>query len=117
MAKKVGEEEVLKLIRSGKKGFLQNELWKKLGIDSRACSRFLASLEVRSLIKREQETSKGIRTYRVVAVKQIPEIAKPRAVDHHLLMVKDIVAPCVGCKSECDPELCSDLSMWAHLLY
>lgn len=116
-AKKIDEEDVLKLIHARKNGILQNELWKKLKIDSRACSRFIASLEARGLVKREWETFEGIRTYRIVAVKRTAEKAKPAMADHHLLMIRDIVAPCAGCKAECDPELCQDLAAWVKLLY
>ncbi|MCZ7362070.1 MAG: winged helix-turn-helix transcriptional regulator [Candidatus Methanoperedens sp.] len=39
------EEKILKLIRSRKKGILQNELWKKAEIDRRKCSRIIEKFE------------------------------------------------------------------------
>lgn len=112
---KITEEDVLKLIQARKNGILQNELWKKLKIDSRACSRFVAALESKGLIKREWETAHGVRTYRIVAVKQLDK-AKLGKTNYHLLIARDSIAPCAGCKAECDPELCQDLAAWVKLL-
>jgi DNA-binding MarR family transcriptional regulator len=112
---KVTEEDVLKLIQARKNGILQNELWKKLKIDSRACSRFVTALESKGLIKREWEVANGTRTYRIVAVKRL-EKSKLEKAKYHLLIAKDSIAPCAGCKAECDPELCQDLMEWVKLL-
>ncbi len=112
---KVTEEDVLKLIQARKNGILQNELWKKLKIDSRACSRFVTALESKGLIKREWETADGIRTYRIVAVRQLGK-AKLEKANYHLLVAEDSIAPCAGCKAECDPELCQNLVEWVKLL-
>ncbi|MEM2924439.1 MAG: MarR family transcriptional regulator [Methanocellales archaeon] len=112
---KVTEEDVLKLIKARKNGILQNELWKKLKIDSRACSRLVTALESKGLIKREWETAHGVRTYRIVAVKQ-QEKEKLGKTNYHLLIAGDIIAPCAGCRAECDPERCQDLVEWVKLL-
>ena len=46
-------------------GLLQSDLWKELDTSSRQGSRLAKSLEEKGLIKREQTTQKGQRTYRL----------------------------------------------------
>jgi Lrp/AsnC family leucine-responsive transcriptional regulator len=53
------EETVLKLIKSRKKGILQNELWKKAEIDRRKCSRIVDKLEKEGKIVREKGKGEG----------------------------------------------------------
>ncbi len=106
------EEKVLKLIRSRKKGILQNELWKKAEIDRRKCSRILEKLEKDELIIREEETNKGSRTYRIKFAEKKEEKIK----NFNLLLVKGIFAPCTGCTIECVPETCPPLSEWVFNL-
>ena len=108
------EEKVLKLIKSRKKGILQNELWKKAEIDRRKCSRIVDKLEKEGKIVREQESTKGTRTYRITLAERKE---KEKARDFRLLLVKDMFAPCTGCAIECTPELCIPLSEWVvHLI-
>ncbi len=107
------EEKILKLIKSRKKGILQNELWKKIDIDRRKCSRIVEKLEKDGLIVREPETNKGTRTYRIT----IAEARKPDKVrDFKPLLVGDMFAPCTGCALECVPETCGPLSEWVICL-
>src|SRR3972149_7167907 len=106
------EEKVLKLIRSRKKGILQNELWKKAEIDRRKCSRIVEKLENDGLIVREEETNKGSRTYRIKFAEKKEEKIK----NFKLLLVKGIFAPCTGCARECVPETCPPLSEWVFYL-
>jgi len=108
------EETVLKLIKSRKKGILQNELWKKAEIDRRKCSRIVDKLEKEGKIVRERESTRGTRTYRIMfAEKKENENVR----DFKLLLVKDIFAPCTGCALECAPEQCIPLSEWVfHLI-
>ncbi len=108
------EEKILKLIKSRKKGILQSELWKKAEIDRRKCSRVVEKLENEGKILREQETSKGTRTYRI---RLAEKIEKEKVRDFKLLLVKDMFAPCTGCALECMPEQCMPLSEWVlHLI-
>ncbi len=106
------EEKVLKLIKSRKKGILQNELWKKAEIDRRKCSRILDKLEKEGKIAREQESNKGSRTYRIKYLEPKKEITR----NFKLLMVGDLFAPCTGCSLECGPEVCIPLSEWVFCL-
>ncbi len=108
------EEKILKLIKSRKKGILQNELWKKAEIDRRKCSRIVDKLEKEGKIIREQESTGGTRTYRI---RFAEKVEKEKARDFRLLLVKDMFAPCTGCTLECIPEQCVPLSEWVfHLM-
>ncbi|MCE8424073.1 MAG: Lrp/AsnC family transcriptional regulator [Candidatus Methanoperedens sp.] len=102
------EDKILKLIKSRKKGILQNELWKKAEIDRRKCSRILEKLEKEGKIVREEETDKSVRTYRIKSV----EIKEKKAKDFKLLMVRELFDPCTGCSIECVPEHCIMLKDW-----
>lgn len=103
------EEKILKLIKSRKKGILQNELWKKAEIDRRKCSRIVDKLEKEGTIVREPETSKGTRTYRI----RLAGTRKPEKVrDFRPLIAGNMFAPCTGCSLECIPESCEPLSEW-----
>lgn len=103
------EEKLLKLIKSNKKGILQNELWKKAKIDSSKCSRIVARLEKEGIIKRET-AGKGSKTYRI---KYIPE-KKIKTKNFKLLLIGDMFSPCTGCMIECMPEHCVPLSEWVY---
>lgn len=99
------EEEVLGLICSSGATY-QNDIWKRLGIDSRKCSRVLNNLEKNGLIRRESEVVNGVRTYRVI-------YRKPK---FRPLMAGDMIAPCCGCTDECRPEYCALLNEWIQAL-
>ncbi len=104
------EEKILKLIKSKKNGILQNELWKTAKIDSSKCSRIVAKLEKDGLITREQNSSKGTKTFLIKSVIKKEEKAK----NFKLLLSKDNFSPCTGCSLECLPENCMPLSEWVH---
>jgi Lrp/AsnC family leucine-responsive transcriptional regulator len=107
------EEKVINLIKSRKKGILQNELWKKAEIDRRKCSRIVDKLEKEGKIFREQESTRGTRTYRI---RLTEKKEKEKARDFRLLLVKEMFAPCTGCALECTPEQCLPLSEWVFQL-
>ncbi|MCZ7372354.1 MAG: Lrp/AsnC family transcriptional regulator [Candidatus Methanoperedens sp.] len=106
------EEKILKLIRSRKKGILQNELWKKAEIDRRKCSRIIEKFEKEGRIVREEETTKGTRTYRI----RLSEKKQEKEKEFKLLLVREMFAPCTGCTLECIPETCPPLSEWVFYL-
>ena len=56
------QKEALRIIIS-ENSIFQNQLWKRLNIDSRKCSRVIKSLLDKNLIRREIATSNGARTY------------------------------------------------------
>ncbi|MCZ7393302.1 MAG: MarR family transcriptional regulator [Candidatus Methanoperedens sp.] len=98
------EEKLLKLIKSKKKGILQNELWKKAKIDSSKCSRILARLEKEGKISREPSD-------RTFIIKYLQE-KKEKIKNFKLLLIDDMFSPCTGCALECIPEQCIRLSEW-----
>ena len=106
------EEKILKLIQSRKSGILQNELWKTGKIDSSKCSRIVMKLEKDGLITREQDSSKGTKTYLIKPVIKKENKAK----NFNLLLIKDLFSPCTGCSLECIPENCLNLSEWVYKL-
>jgi DNA-binding Lrp family transcriptional regulator len=109
------EEKALALIKSKPRGILQSELWKDLEIDSRKCSRVVAKLEAEGKVKRTWETVSGTRTYRLSYVETKIEAPK-KEYRFDLIMAEDVVAPCVGCTYECEPDYCPDLGEWIELL-
>ncbi|CAG0958285.1 MAG: MarR family transcriptional regulator [Candidatus Methanoperedens sp.] len=106
------EEKILMLIQSRKSGILQNELWKTGKIDSSKCSRIVMKLEKDGLITREQDSSKGTKTYLIKPVIKKENKAK----NFNLLLIKDLFSPCTGCSLECIPENCLNLSEWVYKL-
>jgi len=99
-------EEALECIKASEDGVLQCDLWKRLDIDSRKCSRIVIKLMNEQLITREPESVKGARTYRLRCTK-VPDSDRFKS-----LLADDIFEPCAGCISECVPEHCPELSEW-----
>ena len=105
------EEKLLKLIKSKKKGILQNELWKTAKIDSSKCSRIVAKLEKEGKISREH-ADKGSKTFLIRYISEKKEKTK----NFKLLLIGDMFSPCTGCPLECVPEKCITLSEWVSCL-
>ncbi len=99
--------------KSGKKGILQNELWRRLGVDSREGSRIALKLVKRGLIEREPVVHNGKRTYRLFLKKKEELLYKIK-----LDGVLDI--PCFTCPhyTRCssggyiNPATCDKLTEW-----
>jgi Lrp/AsnC family transcriptional regulator, leucine-responsive regulatory protein len=102
------EEEGLKLIQSRPEGFLQSELWKELGVDSRKCSRIVKKLEENGLINRIEYRKDGVKTYLLRARRQ--------PVNPGDLLAGDELIPCIGCDLECIVEVCHPLMDWMYQL-
>jgi hypothetical protein len=102
------EEEGLKLIQSRPEGFLQSELWKELGVDSRKCSRIVKKLEENGLIDRIEYRKDGVKTYLLRAKRQ--------PVNPNNLLAGDELIPCIGCDLECIVEECHPLMDWMYQL-
>ena len=69
-------------------------------------------LEKDGLITREQDSSKGTKTYLIKPVIKKENKAK----NFNLLLIKDLFSPCTGCSLECIPENCLNLSEWVYKL-
>jgi DNA-binding MarR family transcriptional regulator len=106
------EEKILKLIKSKTNGILQNELWKTAKIDSSKCSRIVAKLEKEGLISREQDSSRGSKTFLIKSIEKKQEKVK----NYELLLIENIFSPCTGCSLECVPDQCIPLSEWVNRL-
>ncbi|MCX6682871.1 MAG: MarR family transcriptional regulator [Methanoregula sp.] len=102
------EEEGLKLIQSRPEGFLQSELWKELGVDSRKCSRIVKKLEENGLINRIEYRKDGVKTYLLRARRQ--------PVNPGDLLAGDELIPCIGCDLECLVKECHPLMDWMYQL-
>lgn len=109
------EDKVLELLRQSKDGMLQSELWRTLGISSREGSRLVLRLMRRGVVRREEVTVNGKRTYKLYAV----TVGAARfSVKVDVGGILDI--PCATCLhlSECgaggfyDPSTCPLLEAW-----
>ena len=96
------------ILESGEEGFLQTEMWKRLGIENKEGSRIARGLEEKGLIKREKELHDSRWTYRLFSLK------KPVTVN------SIIDCPCMTCNDihRCipgglvSPLLCKKLTYW-----
>jgi len=109
------EKKALDIIKNSKDGVLQSDLWKMLGLDSREGSRLVLRLAKRGLIRRQQVSVNGRRTYKLTAVEVSEESITLKI---NIGSVLDI--PCATCPfiSECtrrqfhDPATCPFLDAW-----
>ena len=109
------ENEALELIKTSKNGILQSDLWKILGLDSREGSRLVLKLTKRGVIRREQVSINGRRTYRLFLVE------RKRGLDGVVINVSSLLdIPCLTCPyiDECgegsfyDPTTCPLMEAW-----
>jgi DNA-binding MarR family transcriptional regulator len=76
-------------------GIHQSDFWKELDVSSRKGSRIVESLAEKGLIRREEATYQGNRTYHLSP--------RPRDLDFSLLMAGDMLSPFVG-EENVDPR-------------
>jgi DNA-binding Lrp family transcriptional regulator len=108
------EKQALELIRKTE-GILQSDLWKKMKLDSREGSRLVLRLVKKGLVRREQVTVNGRRTYKLFAVQE-----RPRKVDLLIDVSTALKVPCMTCPffHECrpndfhNPASCPILDIW-----
>ena len=109
------EKKALEIIENSEGGVLQSDLWKMLGLDSREGSRLVLRLVKKGLVKREQVSVRGRRTYKLTPAKTV---AEPVTVKIDISNILDI--PCTTCPhiNECgprnfyDPATCPLLEAW-----
>lgn len=112
---------LLEYMVTNKEGeLIQSEIPKHTGLDSRVVSKHLMKLERMGLIKREELTYKGRRTFRIIPnIEKISEIIKNRTPSSPRGLyeeVKDL--PCITCPNinRCfvggfyNPEFCLSLT-------
>jgi len=88
------ERRGLELVRETG-GIYQSDFWKELDISSRKGSRIVESLAEKDLIRREEATYQGNRTYHLSP--------RPRDLNFSLLMAGDRLSPFVG-EEDVDPQ-------------
>jgi DNA-binding Lrp family transcriptional regulator len=111
------EKEALELIRK-KKGILQSTLWRTLKLDSREGSRLVLRLVRKGLVRREQVSVNGRRTYKLYPVESFSAQATVKV---DILWALRI--PCTTCPyfQQCglhriDPTNCPILERWLDYL-
>jgi len=97
------EQQGLSLVRE-RNGIYQSEFWKELDVSSRTGSRIASNLEEEGLIRREEATYDGQRTYLLR-----PET---KELDFSLLMAGDEISPLVGSDGNVDPITSEEFSHW-----
>lgn len=108
------EKQALDLIKNNK-GILQSMLWRQLGLDSRDGSRLVLRLVRKGLVRREQVSVNGRRTYKLYPVEA--KIHNRRLI---ISMELSIRIPCTTCplfrecgvSSKISPERCPHLDRW-----
>ncbi|MCG2890105.1 MAG: Lrp/AsnC family transcriptional regulator [Acidilobus sp.] len=109
------EKKAMELLRQSKDGVLQSDLWKSLKISSREGSRLVLRLMRKGLIRREEVTVGGRKTYKLYPV---GAAAARFTVQVSVASILDI--PCATCPHllECgaggfyDPSTCTLLELW-----
>lgn len=96
-------ERALALIQE-RNGIYQSELWKELDVSSRTGSRIASDLEERSLIRREEVTYKGRKTY----------LLRPaqKDLDFSLLMAGNEISPLIDNQEDLDPVESDAFTQW-----
>jgi DNA-binding MarR family transcriptional regulator len=102
------EEDAFRLIAADPEGVLQSELWKKLGVDSRKCSRIVKKLLDTNRVERIEYRQDGIKTFRL--------IAKKGPADPRCLLAGTELIPCIACEEECSVNECNVLLDWMYQL-
>ena len=97
------DQRALAIIRD-RGGIYQSEFWKELDVSSRTGSRIATSLAEAGLIRREEATYNGQRTYRLLPAKK--DLA------FSLLMAGDMISPLIGNDGEIDPIDNDGFTQW-----
>lgn len=97
------EERALALINE-RGGIYQSDLWKELDVTSRTGSRIATSLADEGLIRREEVTYQGQRTYLLLPAKG--------ELDFSLLMAGDMISPLVASDEAVDPIDSQEFTQW-----
>jgi DNA-binding Lrp family transcriptional regulator len=112
------EKEALELIRK-EKGILQSTLWKRLGLDSREGSRLVLRLVKKGLVRREQVSVNGRRTYKLFPVEGRSETSRLLIDLTHALKIPCTTCPYFqycGSYEQFDPQTCPILDRWLDYL-
>ena len=98
------------VMRMGKDGILQSDLWRELKASSREGSRISLKLEKKGLVKRQQELYEGRWTYRLYT-KRMPSTITS-ILDCPCMICSDIDKCSAG--DALSPETCPKLTNWLN---
>jgi len=112
------EDIALKLIKEKGGYILQKDLWKELKLDSREGSRLVARLVKRGLVRREEVTINGRKTFKLILVRD--NNSNTLSVKISLRSVLSI--PCTTCPiiDKCgvgnfyEPSTCALMDSWVY---
>ncbi len=114
------------ILKHGKKGIYQNDLWKVMGINSREASRVVGKLLKKGLIVRKPAVNRGRKTYLITPAPPKKPTRARRRIELTFLTKVDIRPfldiPCVRCPfiDKCyvggfyDPIKCPWLEKWLY---
>jgi len=87
----------------------QHKLSAELKIDRRRVSEVIALMLKRELIQKHKIVDNGKNTFLINRLRKNGHMK----IDFKGLVNNDMFAPCVGCKKECMPSHCDDITKWA----
>ncbi|WFO76329.1 MarR family transcriptional regulator [Desulfurococcaceae archaeon MEX13E-LK6-19] len=111
------------ILKHGKKGIYQNDLWKQLGINSREASRIVNKLLKKGLITRKPAINRGRKTYLLIPIterrKRVVKIKKEK-LETKIDVDPFLDIPCMRCPyiNKCysggfyDPIKCPFMDEW-----
>lgn len=105
--KKMKKEDIPKLAKKVEKilPMMQSEIWKKLNIERRDCSRLISILVKQKLVKRTKVGG----TYMVEKLDGNKSEVKN---NFSALISGGAISPCIGCGMDCEPGICLLLHKW-----
>lgn len=110
------------ILKHGKKGIYQNDLWKQLGINSREASRIVNKLLKKRLITRKPAVNRGRKTYLLIPIteKKLAVKIGREKLEAKVNIEPFLDIPCMRCPfiGKCyiggfyDPTKCPMLDKW-----
>lgn len=105
------EKRAFQLIsEAGDEGFLQAEMWRRLGISDKYGSKIARGFEENGFIRRQRELHEGRWTYRLVSLRKHITI---NSISDCPCMVCDEIDKCFP-GGHINPNLCTILTQWIH---
>ncbi len=113
------EDIALRLIRENGGQILQKDLWKKLNLDSREGSRLVAKLVKKGLIKREEVTINGRKTFKLTLTKTNSNKLLIKVSLKEILEIPCTTCPVIeqcGIGNFYEPNTCALMDSWIYKL-
>jgi DNA-binding Lrp family transcriptional regulator len=112
------EDIALKLIKENGGYMLQKDLWKELKLDSREGSRLVARLVKKGLIKREEVTINGRKTFKLILARD----SNSNTLSVRISLRSVLNIPCTTCPiiDKCgvgnfyEPSTCALMDSWVY---